>query len=184
MSFATGGYSGKRHAFTQILSNTGALLWDFNRDGKKPVRVLSEEAIASMNTMLTAVTEAGTGRRALLPGIRVGGKTGTTQAYRDAWFVGFTGNYLAAVWFGNDDFAPTKELTGGLLPAMTWQRLMAYAHQNVEIKPIPGLADRLLKSLKAHWIPKVQSPARNRSPPVTSRVRPAVLNQNTRKDSG
>ena len=178
--FATGGLSGSRHAFSQLSSNTGELLWDFNRDGKKPVRVLSEEASTGMNNMLTAVTEAGTGRRAQLPGIRVAGKTGTTQAYRDAWFVGFTGNYIAAVWFGNDDFSPTKELTGGLLPAMTWQRLMAYAHQNIDIKPIPGLAIPFpekpdsARTEKSDQVSKLEEEGK-------VRIRPAILNQSTRK---
>jgi len=89
--------------------------------------------------MLVQVPEIGTARRAALPGIRSAGKTGTTQAYRDAWYVGFTGTYTAAVWMGNDDFTSTRNMTGGSLPAMTWQRLMAYAHQNIEIKPIPGI---------------------------------------------
>ena len=81
----------------------------------------------------------GTGRKAALRRHPLGGKTGTTQAYRDAWFVGFTGNYTAAVWFGNDDYTSTNDMTGGSLPAMTWHRLMTYVHQNVELKPIPGL---------------------------------------------
>ncbi|HMM63093.1 MAG TPA: penicillin-binding protein, partial [Mesorhizobium sp.] len=72
-------------------------------------------------------------------GIVSGGKTGTTQSYRDAWYVGFTGNYTAAVWLGNDDFSTTRNMTGGSLPAMVWQRLMAYAHQNIDLKPIPGI---------------------------------------------
>jgi penicillin-binding protein 1A len=81
----------------------------------------------------------GTARRAALPNIVSAGKTGTTQSNRDAWYVGFTGNYTAAVWLGNDDFTPTNDMTGGSLPAMVWQRLMVYAHQNIDLKPIPGL---------------------------------------------
>jgi penicillin-binding protein 1A len=180
LAFATGGFSGSRHGFSQISSNSGEVLWDISKDGKKPFRVLSEKAVAGMNTMLTTVTEAGTGKRAQLPGIRVGGKTGTTQSYRDAWFVGFSGNYIAAVWFGNDDFSPTKELTGGLLPAMTWQRLMAYAHQNIDIKPIPGLTNPFIDK------PEVAKP--DNSDQVSkldeegkTRIRPAILNQATRK---
>lgn len=180
LAFASGGYSGSRHGFTQILSNSGELLWEESKDGRKPFRVLSEDAITGMNSMLTAVTEAGTGRRAQLPGIRVAGKTGTTQSYRDAWFVGFTGNYVAAVWFGNDDFSPTKELTGGLLPAMTWQRLMSYAHQNIEIKPIPGLANPFID--KPAIAEQDKDQIANKSDEDNKvRVRPAVLNQSTRK---
>ena len=75
----------------------------------------------------------------MLDGIKVAGKTGTTNAYRDAWFVGYTGNYVAAVWFGNDDYSSTNKMTGGSLPAMTWQQIMAYAHQGIELKTLPGL---------------------------------------------
>ena len=139
LTFANGGYAGTRHAFTQILTFGGQLIWDFNRDGAKPVRVLSEQADTAMNTILAQVPEWGTGRRAELDNTRVAGKTGTTQSYRDAWFVGYTGNYTAAVWYGNDDFTPSEKMTGGTLPAMTWQRFMAYAHQNIDLKPIPGL---------------------------------------------
>src|SRR5690606_8103315 len=89
------------------------------------------------------IPEAGTGRRAALTGLRSAGKTGTGQSYRDAWYVGFTGNYTAAVWMGNDDFTPTRNMTGGSLPAMVWQRVMTYAHQNVELKPIPGIENPL-----------------------------------------
>ncbi len=137
--FPNAGMAGNRHAFTQIVSSEGKVLWDFGRDAPKPHRALSEKAALEMNSMLVQVPERGTGRRAALPMTRVGGKTGTTQNYRDAWFVGFTGNFTAAVWFGNDNFTPMKDLTGGILPAMAWQRMMAYAHQNIELKPIPGV---------------------------------------------
>ena len=92
-----------------------------------------------MNRMMRAVVESGTGRRALIEGVPSVGKTGTTSSYRDAWFCGFTGNYVAAVWFGNDDYRPTKTLTGGLLPTIAWQKFMAYAHTNIEIKPVEGV---------------------------------------------
>lgn len=137
--FATGGFSGTRHGITQLLNRSGEMIYNHSTDAPKPRRVLTPEATLAMNTILSQVPEWGTGRRAALTMTKAAGKTGTTQAYRDAWFVGYTGNYVAAVWMGNDDFSPTRRLTGGSLPAMTWQRLMTYAHQNIELKPIPGI---------------------------------------------
>ena len=138
-TLADGGFAGTRHAITQLMTRSGQVFFDFERDGPKPKRVVSEKAMSEMNSMLVQVPEIGTARRAALPNIRSAGKTGTTQSYRDAWYVGFTGNYTAAVWLGNDDFHPTRNMTGGSLPAMTWQRLMEYAHKNIDLKPIPGI---------------------------------------------
>ncbi len=137
--FAQNGFAGSRHGITQLVTHTGDVVYDFAKDAPPPHRVLSEPALKSMNSMLVQVPEIGTARRAALPNIRSGGKTGTTQSYRDAWYVGFTGNYTAAVWLGNDDFSPSRNMTGGSLPAMIWQRLMVYAHQNIDLKPIPGI---------------------------------------------
>jgi penicillin-binding protein 1A len=138
-TLAAGGVAGTRHGINQMLTHAGDVVYDFGRDAPPPVPALSPEALASLNSILVQIPEWGTARRAALEGIRSAGKTGTTQAYRDAWYVGFTGNYTAAVWMGNDDFSTTNNMTGGSLPAMTWQRLMTYAHQNVELKPIPGI---------------------------------------------
>ena len=162
-----------------MLTHNGELVYDFERDAPKPKRVLSEKAASAMNSMLVQVPEWGTARRAALPLIRSAGKTGTTQGYRDAWYVGFTGNYTAAVWMGNDDFTPTKEMTGGSLPAMTWQRLMAYAHQNVELKPIPGIENPFVD-------PKLVAEAAAKKKPVDAADapeddRPAVLSVATSK---
>ena len=137
--FQNDGFAGMRHGITQVISRRGDVIYDHERDAPKPKRVLSDQAVRSMNSILVQIPEIGTARRAALPNIRAAGKTGTTQSYRDAWFVGFTGNYLAAVWLGNDDFSTTRRMTGGSLPAMVWKRLMSYAHQNVDLKPIPGI---------------------------------------------
>jgi penicillin-binding protein 1A len=141
--FANGGFTGTRHGILQIRTHSGTVIHDFWRDAPPPRRVLSEQAVSYMNSMLVQVPERGTGRRAALPMVRSAGKTGTAQAYRDAWYVGYTGNYVAAVWLGNDDYRPTNNMTGGTLPAMVWQRFMAYAHQNLDLKPIPGIENPL-----------------------------------------
>jgi len=88
---------------------------------------------------MSHVVSEGTARRAALDGIPTAGKTGTTNAYRDAWFVGYTGNFTCAVWYGNDDYSPTNRMTGGSLPAQTWHDIMVAAHQGVEIKEIAGI---------------------------------------------
>ncbi len=136
-TFASGGYSGLRHGITQLTTQSGELLYDFAQDAPKPRRVLEQKTVESINSILVQVPEWGTGRRAQLGFTPTAGKTGTTQAYRDAWFVGYTGNFVGAVWMGNDDYTSTNRLTGGSLPAMTWKRLMEYAHQGIELKPIP-----------------------------------------------
>jgi penicillin-binding protein 1A len=114
-------------------------VWRFDRDGKKPQQVISPEVALDMIKMMNSVVENGTGKRAQLDGIKVAGKTGTTNSWRDAWFVGYTGNFVGAVWMGNDDYTSTKRMTGGTLPAMTWHNIMAYAHQGIELRPLPGL---------------------------------------------
>ncbi|MDY8108466.1 PBP1A family penicillin-binding protein [Fulvimarina sp. 2208YS6-2-32] len=139
--FANGGYSPRRHSITQLTSADGRILWDARRDLPPRKQVLTKEATRNMNDMLVGVTEQGTARRAQLSMTRVGGKTGTTQSYRDGWFVGFTGNFVGAVWYGNDSFRPTNKVTGGSLPALTWQRFMEAAHQGIELKPIPYIED-------------------------------------------
>jgi penicillin-binding protein 1A len=134
-----GGYQSRRHGVAQIMNYNGDVLYDFERDTPAPERILTEQAAAYMNQMMTKIPYIGTARRAAVDGILTGGKTGTTQAYRDAWFVGYTGNYTAAVWFGNDDYTSTNNMTGGSLPAMTFKKLMDYAHQGIDLKPIMGV---------------------------------------------
>jgi penicillin-binding protein 1A len=127
------------HAILEIRNSSGEIIWRFDRDGPKPEQVLSPQVAIEMNVIMNKVVEEGTGKRAILDGVKAAGKTGTTNAYRDGWFVGYTGNYVCGVWAGNDDYASTKRMTGGSLPAMTWRRIMAYAHQGIELKNIPGV---------------------------------------------
>jgi penicillin-binding protein 1A len=127
------------HAALEVRTGTGELVWRFDRDGKRPEQVISPRVALEMIGMMNSVVMNGTGRRAQLDGIQVAGKTGTTNGYRDAWFVGYTGNFSGAVWMGNDDYTPTKRMTGGTIPALIWHNVMAYAHQLVELRTLPGL---------------------------------------------
>ena len=127
------------HAILEVRTGGGEVVWRYDRDGPKPRQVLSPQVAADMIKMMNSVVENGTGRRARLDGIAAAGKTGTTNDYRDAWFMGYTGNFVCGVWFGNDDYASTNRMTGGALPAMTWHTIMDYAHQGIEVKQLPGV---------------------------------------------
>ena len=127
------------HAVLEVRTGTGDLVWRFDRDGKKQIQAIPASVAADMSEMMSHVVSEGTARRAIIDGIPTAGKTGTTNAYRDAWFVGFTGNFTCAVWYGNDDYSPTNRMTGGSLPAQTWREIMVVAHQGVEVKEVPGM---------------------------------------------
>jgi len=142
-TFMNAGMKMDRHGISQITNSAGDIIFDYRRDKPSEERVLKESTASVMNNIMAQIPERGTGRRAALNGIRSAGKTGTTQAYRDAWYVGYTGNYVSAIWYGNDNYQPTKRLTGGRLPAMTWQKFMNYAHQNIELRPIPFIENPL-----------------------------------------
>jgi penicillin-binding protein 1A len=127
------------HTVLEVRTGAGETIWRWDRDGKKPTQAIPPQVATDMIFMMNKVVEEGTARRAMLNGVKAAGKTGTTNAYRDAWFVGYTGNFVCGVWFGNDDYSPLNRMTGGSLPAMTWHEIMEYAHQGVELKNLPGL---------------------------------------------
>lgn len=143
-TFANGGREAKPYGVLEIRTHDGAtLLYSHDRDAKPRQQIISPSYIADLNGMLSNVITRGTGRRAYLSYTDAAGKTGTTQSYRDAWFVGYTGDIATAVWFGNDDYTPTNRITGGSLPAQTWQRFMTSAFSKDQLQA-PKIA--LLKS--------------------------------------
>lgn len=99
-------------------------------------KVISENSAAKLTSMMRRVITSGTGRRADLGKIPAAGKTGTTQAARDAWFIGFTGHYVVGVWMGKDDNAPLIGVTGGGLPAEIWKEVMVRLHNGLSIRPL------------------------------------------------
>ncbi|MDA9411297.1 transglycosylase domain-containing protein [Bradyrhizobium sp. CCBAU 45384] len=138
-TFPNRGKSVTPHSVLEVRTGAGDLVWRWDRDGPKPRQAIPANIAADMAGMMSHVVSEGTARRAALDGIPTAGKTGTTNAYRDAWFVGYTGNFTCAVWYGNDDYSPTNRMTGGSLPAQTWHDIMVAAHQGVEVREIPGI---------------------------------------------
>nr|WP_244638269.1 transglycosylase domain-containing protein [Agrobacterium fabrum] len=174
--FPADGMQSRRHGIEQVMDYEGNVLYDFSHDEPPAKRVLSEEANSKMNQMLVTIPVMGTARRGALDnGIVSGGKTGTSQAYRDAWYVGFTGNYTTAVWFGNDEFTPMNNMTGGALPAMTYKRLMDYAHQGMELRPIPGIQNPLPTGARPQPSAQVAAASATTAPAMPALTRPRSL---------
>jgi penicillin-binding protein 1A len=137
-TFANGGLRAPPYAAVEIMNSRGEVIYRHDRDAPPLKQIIDRDVILTMVSMMTQVVEAGTGRRAHLDNTEVAGKTGTTNGYTNAWFIGYTGNYCGAVWYGNDDTTPMEKMTGGTLPAATWHDIMQYAHQGIELKPLPG----------------------------------------------
>ena len=133
--FANGGSGVWAHGIAEIRDSAGKIV--FRRTGSGLGQVVSPEFAAEMNEMMSAVIDHGTGKSAALPR-PTAGKTGTTQDYRDAWFIGYTADLVAGVWFGNDDNAPMNKVTGGSLPAQAWRRFMLAATQAMPVRPLPS----------------------------------------------
>jgi len=131
--FANGGFGVWPFGIQEIRDGRGKTL--YRRTGAGPGRVVPARFIAPMNRMLAHVISDGTGRNARLDR-PAAGKTGTSQNYRDAWFIGFTADFIAGVWIGNDDGTPMKGLTGGGLPARLWAQVMRAADGNRPPRPL------------------------------------------------
>lgn len=115
-------------------------------------RVITPDAARQLVYMMSEVVTRGTGQRAQMAGREVAAKTGTTQGARDAWFLGFTADYVAGVWMGNDDNTPLTGVTGGGLPAEIWRETMERVHQDLPARPLPMI--RVDEPPKAGLIPK------------------------------
>ena len=125
-SIANGGYAVWPYAIEEVYTKDGYQL--YMRTPDEPNRILEERTVEDITSMLEGVIRTGTGKRAKVP-FFAAGKTGTSQDYRDAWFVGFTDKYIAAVWVGNDDNTPMQGVTGGGLPADIWKKIMVEAER-------------------------------------------------------
>src|SRR6185503_8912687 len=111
----------------------------YRRKGAEIGRVMSAEHAAEMTELMLATVTSGTGKAARLDERPSAGKTGTTQEFRDAWFVGFTADYVCGVWIGNDNNAPMVHATGGTLPARMFKAFMETAESGLPVKPLRSI---------------------------------------------
>jgi len=135
--FANGGFAVAPHVIERVRGADGKTL--YARATQALGRIVDARHVAMMNGMMHETLVSGTARHADLPGWAAAGKTGTSQDFRDAWFVGYTAHLVAGVWLGNDDNSPTRKAVGGGLPVEIWSRFMKAGHQGVAPAALPGV---------------------------------------------
>ena len=165
--FANGGFAVTPHVVTRIRTLGGKLLYMRQADERN--QVIDPRYVGMMNTMMRETLISGTAKKAEIPGWPAAGKTGTSQDYRDAWFIGYTANLVTGVWLGNDDNSPTKKATGGGLPVEVWSRFMRTAHEGVQVANLP--------SSPGGWgLSNLAQAASQVSPPTAAAPGPAPAN--------
>ena len=135
-TFANGGQSVLPYVIREVRQTNGKVVYARKAANLGPV--IQPQNLAMINTMFNGVMNGGTGSKFNIPGWQVGGKSGTTQDYGDAWFVGFTAKLVTAVWVGNDDNSKMKRVTGAGLPGEIWGKYMKAAHAGAQPIPLPG----------------------------------------------
>ncbi|MBQ1543398.1 MAG: penicillin-binding protein 1A [Caulobacteraceae bacterium] len=136
--FANGGVLARGYGIERVRTADGKVLYDHAVQKEPRPQVINQPALGYMIQMMRQVLVSGSGGRARVPGYDLAGKTGTTSDYRDAWFVGYTGGFVAAVWTGKDDNTPMRSVTGGSSPAEIWRLFMAAALPRLKVQAIPG----------------------------------------------
>jgi penicillin-binding protein 1A len=135
---ANGGREVAPHIINRVRTGSGRVIYERPPEATKVL--VAPQQVGAMNDMLNAALVAGTGKRAALPRHPAAGKTGTSQDFRDAWFVGYTAHFVAGVWVGNDDGRSMNRVMGGNFPARLWREVMLLAHEGVPPRALPGTA--------------------------------------------
>src|SRR5205807_8956234 len=162
--FANGGIGVLAYGISEIRDSDGKVV--YRRAGSGPGPVVAPELVDMMNQMLAGVIGHGTGKSAAF-GRPAAGKTGTTQEYRDAWFIGYTADLVAGVWLGNDDNSPMNRVTGGSLPALAWRNFMLAGTKSMPPKPLSSAAPQAEESAIDRLLGWLTTPAG--SPPAEVR---------------
>ncbi len=163
--FANGGFAASPHVVERIRTSDGKVL--YARAPQALGRIVDARYVAMMNAMMHETLASGTARHADLPGWQAAGKTGTSQDFRDAWFIGYTSRLVTGVWLGNDDSSPTRRATGGGLPVDIWSRFMKTALRGTAPAPLPGIAG-------GGWFAALPQPFAASNPQIADSRRPAA----------
>jgi penicillin-binding protein 1A len=169
-TFANGGLAVSPHIVERIRGADGKTL--YGRAQQQLGRIVDARYVGMMNSMLHETLVSGTARAANLPGWQAAGKTGTSQDFRDAWFIGYTSRLVAGIWLGNDDNSPTKRAVGGGVPVEIWSRFMRAGLAGTAPTALPGIGDN-------GWF-NFPAPAAAPSPPAEVASQP----NNRSNDSG
>lgn len=139
--FSNGGMLAHAYGIERIRTTNGKVLYEHKEEPR--TSVITNPPLSYMNRMLRQVilSPVGTGGHARIPGYDIAGKTGTTSDYRDAWFVGYTGGFVTAVWVGRDDNTPMRRVTGGSTPNEIWRSFMAAVLPRLKVQAIPAGPD-------------------------------------------
>jgi penicillin-binding protein 1A len=137
-AFANGGKRVTAYGISRIRTPQGRVIYQRASRADGPLQVISNPYLYYQNQMLRGVMTSGTGRAAAIAGRDIAGKTGTTSDYKDAWFVGYTGGFVTAVWVGKDDNSPMRGVTGGSSPAAIWRGFMEAALPRLNASDIPN----------------------------------------------
>src|SRR6516165_10503760 len=178
--FANGGLGVSPHVVTRIKTLEGKIL--YMRQPETPNQVIEPRNVAMMNVMMQETLISGTARKAEIPGWVAAGKTGTSQDFRDAWFIGYTANLVTGVWLGNDDNSPTKKATGGGLPVEVWTRFMRIAHQGVPVASMPPNVQAGAIGNLAQIVSQISPPAPSAPQPATGTTRPPPARASVRPE--
>ncbi|MGV9007778.1 MAG: transglycosylase domain-containing protein, partial [Brevundimonas sp.] len=136
-AFANGGQRATAYGISRIRTPRGRVIYQRSAREGRTLQVINNPPLYYMNQMLRGVVSGGTGRSAAIAGRDIAGKTGTTSDYKDAWFVGYTGGFVTAVWVGKDDATPMRGVTGGAAPAAIWKSFMEAALPRLNVMRIP-----------------------------------------------
>ena len=173
--FANGGKSVQPYVVRRITTRDGQVLYERGGDGLG--QVVADRELGEMNQLFRAVVRQGTATKAQFGDFDIGGKTGTSQDYRDAWFVGFTPYMVTGVWMGNDNNSPTKNLTGGSLPTQVWRDVMEPAHKGFIPSPLPGYVEPVVAQVEIEQpivVSQAESPAQDEEVAIEEAPPPPV----------